>query len=98
MNPILNLIHGNQNGSNSAFSANPEASRLSVNGILGMFNAFKNSNNQEEMLKSMAQSNPQIQQVLNMINNQYNGDAQAAFYAKAKELGIDPNQVLGLFK
>lgn len=33
-----------------------------------------------------------------MINNQYGGDGKAAFYAKAKEMGIDPDSVLGLLK
>lgn len=101
MNPILSKLLGNQqnqNGSNSIYSANPEESRLSVDSILGMFNAVKNSSDPNAMLKSMAQSTPQVQQIMNMIDSQYNGDGQAAFYAKAKELGIDPDRVLNLFK
>ena len=95
MNPILSKLLGNQQNQNGS---NPEGSGMSVDGVLGMFNAFKNSNDPNAMLKSMAQSTPQVRQIMDMIDNQYNGDGQAAFYAKAKEMGIDPEKILGLFK
>lgn len=98
MNPILNLIHGNQNGSNPMLSSNPNESRMSVSGILGMFNTFRNAKDPNDAMNAMINQNPQVQSIVNMINNQYGGDGKAAFYAKAKEMGIDPESILGLMK
>ena len=47
---------------------------------------------------ALAQQNGQVQDIVKMINEQYNGDGKAAFYAKAKEMGIDPNDVLSMLK
>ena len=47
------------------------------------------------------QNNPnfkQAQEQVNELAKQYGGDYQKAFYAKAKEMGIDPEQFLNGFK
>lgn len=41
----------------------------------------------------MLQQMPQYKQVMDYVN-QNGGDAKSAFYSKAKEMGIDPNEVL----
>ena len=69
-----------------------------IGGILKMFSVFKNSANPEETLSKLATQNEQVSGIVDMVKNQYNGDAKAAFYAKAKELGIDPEDVLSLLK
>lgn len=49
------------------------------------------------MLQSMMNSNPQIQQVMNYIN-QNGGDPKSAFYKLANEKGIDPDSILNQLK
>ena len=41
----------------------------------------------------MIQQIPQYQSVMNYVNAN-GGDAKAAFYAKAKEMGIDPDEII----
>lgn len=91
MNPILNLLHGGHN------QAPQNQNGSGINGILSMFNAFRNSNDPDATLNAMASQSPGVQQAMDLIK-QYNGDGKAAFYAKAKEMGIDPNYVLNLLK
>ena len=57
----------------------------------------RNANNPQAMLNMMAQNNPQLQQVLNIVQ-QHGGDPMAAFQAEAKARGIDPNQIMGMLK
>ena len=92
MNPILNLLHGGQN------QAPQNQNGSGINGILGLFNMFKGSQDPNTTLNVMASQNPQVKQMVDLINNQYGGDGKAAFYAKAKEMGIDPETVLNLLK
>ena len=49
------------------------------------------------LLQSMIQSNPQMQNVMNYIN-QNGGDPKAAFYNLAKQKGVDPEQVLNILR
>lgn len=58
---------------------------------------FKSAGNPQALLKTMIKNNPQIQQVQDLINNE-GGDAEAAFYKLAEKQGIDPNEVLSLFR
>ena len=67
------------------------------NNLQQMANAVKNSRNPKAMLEQMMQSNPQIQQALNYIN-QNGGNAKDAFYALARQKGVDPESVLKMFR
>lgn len=44
-------------------------------------------------INNMAINNPQMQQVMQVIQ-QNGGDAKAAFYNMAQQRGVDPNEVL----
>ena len=48
-------------------------------------------------INQMAASNPQMQQVMQFVN-QNGGDAKQAFYNLAQQRGIDPNEVLNQLK
>ena len=50
-----------------------------------------------EQKQQMAASNPQMQQVMQLIQK-HGGDPTKAFYALAEEKGIDPQQILDLLK
>jgi len=41
----------------------------------------------------MIQQMPQYRQIMDYVN-QNGGDAKAAFYAKAQEMGVDPDEII----
>lgn len=65
--------------------------------IKQMMNMVRSAGNPQMMLQSMAQNNPQLKQVLDIIQ-QSGGDPKAAFYKMAQEKGIDPDQILSMLK
>ena len=62
--------------------------------IKNMIGMFRGMGNPQAMIQTMAQNNPQLQQLL----RQYNGDAKQAFYGVAKQAGIDPDELIGMLK
>ena len=68
-----------------------------VNQIKQMFNLLKSAQNPQALLNNMASQNPQLKQVMEVIN-QHGGDPKKAFYDIAKERGIDPNEILNQLK
>ena len=53
--------------------------------------------NPQLMLNQLMTSNPQLKQVMDIIN-QSGGDPQKAFYALAEQKGVDPNEILNMLK
>lgn len=66
-------------------------------GIMGMINMIRNARNPQQMMNQLAQTNPQMQQVMSVINKN-GGDAKKAFYAMAQERGVDPNSILSMLR
>lgn len=64
--------------------------------IKNMFNLVKNSGNPQAMLQSLMNKNPEMKNVMNIVQ-QSGGDPKAAFYKLAQEKGVDPNTILQLF-
>ena len=62
-----------------------------------MMNMVQNVGNPQAMLMNMAQSNPQLKQVMDIVNNS-GGDPKAAFYKMAQEKGVDPDSVLNMLR
>ena len=60
---------------------------------MGMIKAYRNARNPQQMLNSIIQQNPQMQAVMNLVN-QNGGNAQNLFYALARQRGIDPDAFL----
>ena len=58
---------------------------------------FKNARNPQQLLMNMANQNPQVKQVMTMIQNS-NKSPKDLFYEVAKQKGIDPNQILNLLQ
>lgn len=54
-----------------------------------MVQTLKSIGNPQMMLQQF----PQYRQVMDIVNAS-NGDAKAAFYAKAKEMGINPDEIV----
>ena len=60
-------------------------------------NMVRSAGNPQAMLQSMVQNNPQMQQVMNIVN-QAGGDPKTAFYKMAEEKGVDPEQILSMLR
>lgn len=65
--------------------------------IKSMMNMVRSAGNPQAMLQSMLQNNPQMRQVMDIVN-QSGGDPKAAFYKMAEEQGVDPEQVLSMLR
>ena len=62
---------------------------LNQNKIIQAITTIKSIKNPQMMLRQR----PQYKQVMDYVEEN-GGDAQTAFYAKAKEMGIDPNEII----
>lgn len=60
-------------------------------------NMVRSAGNPMAMLQNMAQTNPQLRQVMNVVNTS-GGDPKTAFYKIAKEKGVNPEQVLSMLR
>ena len=65
--------------------------------IKQMMNLIRNSRNPRMALESMIQSNPKMQNVMDMVR-QNGGDPKTAFLNLAKQKGIDPNEILNMLR
>lgn len=68
-----------------------------LNQIKQMMNMVRSAGNPMAMLQNMAQTNPQLKQVMDVVNTS-GGDPKAAFYKIAKEKGVNPEQVLSMLR
>lgn len=88
MNNLYQEMMGNQ--AQNAQSGNMQSLRQ-------MANVVRNSRNPQMMLMQLAQSNPQMKQAIEYIG-QNGGNAKEAFYALAKQKGVNPDTILNMFR
>ena len=69
------------------------ASNPAMQGISQMAGMVQAAQNPQAALSRMTQNNPQMQQVMQYIQ-QNGGDPKAAFYALARQKGVDPNEII----
>ena len=65
--------------------------------VKALISALRSSGNPQAMLAQLMQTNPNMKQVMEIIQ-QYGGDADRAFYEIAKQKGIDPQEILDMMK
>ena len=65
--------------------------------IRQMISMVKASGNPQAMLNQLIQTNPNMKQVMEIVQ-QYGGNAEKAFYALAEQKGINPQEILDLLK
>ena len=65
--------------------------------IKQMMGMVKAGQDPQAMINQMVASNPQFKQVMDYIN-QSGGDPQKAFYQTAERMGVDPQEILEMFK
>ena len=58
---------------------------------------LRSAGNPQAMLQNMMSSNPQMKQVMDLVN-QSGGDPREAFYNLAKQKGVNPEEILNLLK
>lgn len=64
--------------------------QLSKNDFKQVMNTLRNASNPQALLSQMMQNNPQLKQVMTLVQ-QSGGDPKAAFYTLANQRGIDPD-------
>ena len=65
--------------------------------IKSMVNMVKSARNPQAMMNQLMQTNPQIRNVMNYVN-QNGGDPKRAFYQMAQQKGVNPDEILNLFR
>ena len=69
-----------------------------ISKIRNMMNLVKSNGNPIQALHDMAQSNPQLNQVMSMLNNSNGQTAKDLFYSQAQKMGVDPDQIINMLK
>ena len=89
MNSLYNQLNQNQ-------IVNPS----SVNNlaqIKQMINMFKGASNPQQLLMNMAKTNPQMQNVMNLIQSS-GKSPKDLFYQLAQQRGVNPDEILNMLK
>ena len=73
-----------------------QQSQAMPNGIAqvkNLMNVLRNSNNPQQLFFNMAKQNPQLQQIMNTIQNS-NKTPKELFYQMAEQKGVNPEEIL----
>ena len=65
--------------------------------IKQMMGMIQTAQNPTAMLNQIAMSNPNLKQVMDIVN-QYNGDVSKAFTATAEKMGVDPQEIINMMR
>ena len=68
-----------------------------MEGIRRTWGMLKSMSNPNEMLNQVIQSNPKMKEAQELIQKA-GGDPEKAFRMKAKEMGVDPEQIMGMLR
>lgn len=61
--------------------------------VKNLMNVLRNSNNPQQLFFNMAKQNPQLQQIMNTIQNS-NKTPKELFYQMAEQKGVNPEEIL----
>jgi len=84
MNPILQALNGSRIGQAAA-------------PIKNLLNSVRAAGNPQAMIDQLATQNPLLKQAQNYIT-QNGGDARAAFYNLAQQIGVNPNDIINMLR
>ena len=62
-----------------------------------MIGMIKTAGNPQAMLNQLMMTNPNMKQVMEIVG-QYGGDSMKAFQATAEQMGVNPEEILGMIK
>lgn len=83
-NPILDLLGKRQQ---------PQQS----NSLVELYKTMQSMSNPKDALATLMQKNPMVQQAVQLINES-NKSPKELFYSMAQQRGVDPEQILSMFK
>ena len=66
-------------------------------GLQQIINMVSHSNNPMQLMQTMAQSNPQLQSILNLIQTSQKSPKDL-FFEMAQQRGVDPQQILQMLQ
>lgn len=78
-------------------SSSPSQTTLDLTQVKEMARMISGSKNPDSMIQYLMASNPQFKDAMNFVR-QNGGSPKDAFYALAKQKGINPDEIIGLFK
>ena len=84
MNPMLAMLNQNRMVQN-------------LQPIKNMMNMLRSAGNPQMMLQQMTAQNPQMRQVMDLVQ-QNGGNAKQAFYKLAEQKGVNPDEILNMLK
>ena len=82
---------------NSLFQSLNPSSPNNMSQIKNMLNMIRGKSNPTQMLQMMSQNNPQLKQVMNMVQ-QSGKSPKDLFYEMAKQKGVNPDDILNRLK
>lgn len=62
-----------------------------------MMGLFKNGANPQGIMSMLMQQNPQIRQIMQMVNSS-GMSPKELFMQQAKQAGVDPNEIINMLK
>lgn len=65
--------------------------------VKGMLTQVRESANPQGMLNMLAQQNPQLGNVMQIVQEN-GGDPRRAFYSTAEKMGVNPDEVLSMLR
>ena len=83
-NPILDLLGKRQQLQQS-------------NSLVDLYKTMQSMSNPKNALTTLMQKNPMVQQAVQLINES-NKSPKELFYSMAQQQGVDPEQILSMFK
>lgn len=83
MNSLFNQLNPKQNLANSL-----------PNNVTNMIRMFKGLKNPQAFIQQAIQNNPQLKSALEMAN----GDYEKAFRNMAKQMNVDPDEIISMLK
>ena len=86
-NPILTKL--NSNYSNNAVN--------NARQLKGMLNNLQNSTNPMGLIRTIINQNPAMKQVMSVVEK-YGNNPKEAFYALAREKGVNPDDVINALR
>ena len=84
MNQLYQQMMGNRS---------PSLPNNNISQIKQMMNMFRGSNNPQQLLMNLANQNPQMKQVMTMVQNS-GKSPKDLFYELARQKGVNPDEIL----
>lgn len=81
---------------NQSQKINGQKQNKKLEEAINIVNMLKCAPDKNKMLSVLINKNQRVANTMNLINSQYGGDPQKAFYAEANKMGINPDQIFSM--